>query len=52
MSYLTKEKIEERFKKLESEKTDMMAVYAGAMQDCQYWLSELAKTSESKGTAE
>ena len=43
MSCLTKEKIEERLKKLETEKVNMISTYDGAIQDCQYWLSEFDK---------
>lgn len=41
---LTKEKIEERLKKLEAEKANIigaLASYEGAIQDCQHWLKEL-----------
>jgi len=43
---VTSEKIEARLKKLQQDRLQsvgIVAAYDGAMQDCKYWLEELAK---------
>jgi len=43
---MTKEKLEDRIKQLETEREQVKATllaYEGALQDCKYWLIELEK---------
>ena len=49
---MTKEKIETRIKKLEYDLIQVQAnanALSGAIQDCNYWLSELGKEEKKDG---
>lgn len=48
---MTKDKLEERIKQLETEREQVKATllaYEGALQDCKYWLEEVSKPTEKK----
>ncbi len=47
---MTKEKLEDRIKQLETEREQLkttLIAYEGALQDCKYWLDELTRTQEA-----
>ena len=49
---MTKDKLLERIKQLETEREQVKATllaYEGALQDCQYWLSTLEQKEEVNG---
>jgi hypothetical protein len=50
---MTKEKLQERIDQLEAERKQVEATllaYAGAIQDCQYWLKQLEETDGKADT--
>lgn len=49
---MTKQELIDRIKTLETERTNTVGMYEGAIQDCRYWLSKLEEAEAEKPSEE